>query len=127
MIWRVIPDDNTRLAALQSGQGDVTQYIPYVALRIAEARCRACTCRTSRTTSGTIFIGFKVDKPVVNDPVLRRAMVMAVNRPAIAKAVFFGAGDPADAYLNPGVLDYDPKSKALMPVLRSRRRPQAAR
>jgi peptide/nickel transport system substrate-binding protein len=32
IIWRVIPDDNTRLAALQSGQGDLTQYIPYFAL-----------------------------------------------------------------------------------------------
>ena len=42
---------------------------------------------------------------------MRRAIVMAVNRPAIARAVFFGAGDPADAYLNPAVLDFDPESK----------------
>jgi peptide/nickel transport system substrate-binding protein len=62
------------------------------------------------------FLGFKINKPVVDDPVLRRAMVMAVNRAAIAKAVFFGAGDPADSYLNPATLDYDPKSKALLPV-----------
>ena len=113
VIWRIIPDDNTRLAALMSGQGDVTQYIPYFALQ------------TLKNTPGMhlsqqpnyfwdYFLGFKVDKPGVDDPVLRRAIVMAVNRPAIAKAVFFGAGDPADSYLNPNTLDYDPKSKELL-------------
>ena len=113
VIWRVIPDDNTRLAALMSGQGDATQYIPYVALQ------------TLKNTPGIhlgnqpnyfwdYFLGFKIDKPAVDDPVLRRAIVMAVNRPAITKAVFFGAADPADAYLNPATLDYDPESKALL-------------
>src|SRR5579875_3209028 len=29
VIWRIIPDPNTRLAALQSGQGDVVYQIPY--------------------------------------------------------------------------------------------------
>ena len=114
VIWRVIPDDNTRLAALMSGQGDVTQYIPYFALQ------------TLKSTPGMhlsqqpnyfwdYFLGFKVDKPGVDDPVLRRAIVMGVNRQAIAKAVFFGAGDAADSYLNPNTLDYDPESKALLP------------
>ena len=114
VIWRVIPDDNTRIAALQSGQGDVTQYIPYFQL---DALKRMPNIHLSNQPNyfWDYFLGFKIDKPAVNDPVLRRAMVMAVNRPAIAKAVFFGAGDPADAYLNPNTLDYDPKSKALLP------------
>lgn len=115
IIWRVIPDDNTRLAAMQSGQGDVTQYIPYYAL---DALKRTPTVQLSNQPKyfWDYFLGFKVDKPVVNIPEIRRAMVMAVNRPAIAKAVFFGAADPADSYLNPATLDYDPKSKALLPA-----------
>lgn len=114
VIWRVIPDDNIRLAALQSGQGDVTQYIPYVAL---EGLKRTPGIQLSQQPNyfWDYFLGFKVDKPAVNDPALRRAAVMAVNRPAIARAVFFGAADPADAYLNPNVLDYDPASKERLP------------
>jgi peptide/nickel transport system substrate-binding protein len=110
----VIPDDNTRLAALQSGQGDVTQYIPYVAL---EALKKTPGIQMSQQPNyfWDYFLGFKVDKPFVKDPVVRRAMVMAINRPAIARAVFFGAGDAADSYLNPGTLDYDPASKPLLP------------
>ena len=49
------------------------------------------------------------------DSVEALGAVMAVNRPAITRAVFFGAGDAADAYLNPAVLDYDPQSRALLP------------
>ncbi len=115
VIWKIVPDDNTRLAAMQSGQGDVTQYIPYVAI---ESLKKTPGIQMSQQPNyfWDYFLGFKVDKPVVNDPLIRKAMVMAVNRPAIAKAVFFGAGDAADAYLNPNVLDYDPASKALLPA-----------
>lgn len=115
VIWRVIPDDNTRLAALQSGQGDLTQYIPYYAL---EGLKKTPGVRLSNQPNyfWDYFLGFKINKPVVDVPEMRRAMTMAINRPAIAKAVFFGAGDPADSYLNPATLDYDPKSKALLPA-----------
>lgn len=114
VIWRVIPDDNTRLAALQTGQGDVTQYIPYIAL---ESLKKTPGVQMSQQPNyfWDYFLGFKVDKPAVNDPVFRKALVMAVNRPAIARAVFFGAGDAADAYLNPAVQDFDPESKKLLP------------
>ncbi len=110
VIWRVIPDDNTRLAALQSGQGDVTQYIPYVALETLK-RTPGVQLSQQPNYFWDYFLGFKIDKPAVNDAVMRRAIVMAVNRPAIAKAVFFGAGDPADAYLNPATQDFDPDSR----------------
>ncbi len=115
VVWKIVPDDNTRLAALQSGQGDVTQYIPYVALESLK-KTPGITMSQQPNYFWDYFLGFKVDKPVVNDAAMRKAMVMAVNRPAIAKAVFFGAGDAADAYLNPNVLDYDPKSKELLPA-----------
>ena len=115
VIWKVIPDDNTRLAALQSGQGDVTQYIPYFALDGLK-KTPGIHMSNQPNYFWDYFLGFKINKPVVDVAVIRQAMVMAVNRAAIAKAVFFGAADPADSYLNPGTLDYDPKSKALLPA-----------
>ena len=114
VIWRVIPDQNTILAAIQSGQGDATQYVPPIALPSLR-NTPGITLSNQPNYFWDYFVGFKVDKPAVDDPVLRRAMVMAVNRDAIAKAVWFGAATPADSYLNPAVLDYDPKSKADFP------------
>ena len=115
VIWRVIPDSNTILAAIQSGQGDATQYVPPIALPSLR-NTPGITLSNQPNYFWDYFVGFKIDKPAVNDPVLRKAMVMAVNRDAIAKAVWFGAATPADSYLNPAVLDYDPKSKADFPA-----------
>ncbi len=110
VIWRVIPDDNTRLAALQSGQGDVTQYIPYIALNVLK-RKPGITLSQQPNYFWDYFLGFKIDKPAVDDAALRRAAVLAVNREAIAKAVFFGAGDPATSYVNPEAPGADPAAK----------------
>jgi peptide/nickel transport system substrate-binding protein len=60
-------------------------------------------------------MGFKVDKPVVKDEAIRKAVNMATNKDAIAKAVYFGKGAPMQSLLNPSVLDYDAKSASLMP------------
>jgi len=113
IIWRVIPDDNTRLAAMLSGQGDVTQYIPYVALDMLK-HAPGIHMSNQPNYFWDYFLGFKIDKPVVSEPVLRHAMAYAVNRPALARAIMFSAGDPADSYLNPATTDFDPKSKAML-------------
>ncbi len=115
VIWRIIPDDNTRLAALQSGQGDITQYLPYIAINSLKTN-PAIHMSQQPNYFWDYFLGFKVDKPFVKDITVRRAITMGVNRAAIARAVFFGAGDVADSYLNPAAQDYDPKSKALLPA-----------
>jgi peptide/nickel transport system substrate-binding protein len=114
VIWRVIPESTTRIAALQTGQGDVTQYIPYQTLNQLR---RVPGIQLSRQDNylWDYFIGFKVDKPVMNDPVIRRAINMSVDRGAIAAAVFHGAGDAADTMLNPTTIDFYPGARALVP------------
>jgi peptide/nickel transport system substrate-binding protein len=114
VIWRVIPDQNTILAALQSGQGDASQYVPPIALQSLR-NTPGITLSNQPNYFWDYFVGFKIDKPVVDDGALRRAAVMAVNRDAIAKAVWFGAATASDSYLNPAVLDFDPKSKTDFP------------
>jgi peptide/nickel transport system substrate-binding protein len=114
VIWRVIPEANTRLAAIQTGQGDVTQYIPQFA--ISQLR-NIPTVRMSQQPNyfWDFFLGFKVDKPVVNDPAVRRAINLAVNRRDLVQAVFFGNAEPANAYLNPNVTGFDAEAARLVP------------
>jgi peptide/nickel transport system substrate-binding protein len=114
VVWRIMPESQTRLAALQTGQGDVTQYIPPIAL--PQLR-RMPNIRMSQQENyfWDHFMGFKIDKPVVSDPAIRRAINHAVNRRAIVQATWFGAATPADAYLNPNVTGYDPKAAELVP------------
>ncbi len=114
VVWRVIPEANTRLAAMQTGQADVTQYIPYVALNQLR---QVPTVRMSQQPNyfWDHSMGFKVDKPVVNDPAVRRAINLAVNRNAIVQATWFGAAQPADAYLNPAVTGFDAEAARMVP------------
>jgi peptide/nickel transport system substrate-binding protein len=122
VIWRVVPESQTRLAALQTGQADVTQYIPYIAIPGLRAAPNV-RMSTQPNYFWDFFLGFKVDKPVVSDPAIRRAVNQAVNRNALVQAVFFGNAVPADAYLNPNVSGFDAEAAALVP----RFDPEAAR
>ncbi|GBR03658.1 diguanylate cyclase [Gluconacetobacter liquefaciens] len=116
IVWRVIPDDTSRLIALQSDQGDVSQYMPYYAID-GIARTSGLHLAGQPAYRFDYILGFKITKPVVGDPVIRRALQMAVDRKALASAVFFGQADAADDYINPnapdavpvGVAAYDPE------------------
>ena len=114
VVWRVAPESQTRLAALQTGQGDVTQYIPAIA--VAQLQ-RTPNVRMSQQQNyfWDHFMGFKVDKPVVSDPQVRRAINMAINRDALVRATWFGTATPADAYLNPNVTGFDAEAARLVP------------
>ena len=106
VVWRVVPEDATRIAALQSGQGHISQYVPYWAIDQIKANPQMQLARAD-AYFWLWFIGFKVDKDVVADPRVRRAMNMGVNQEAIAKAVFFGHAKPARTYIDPKTPDYD--------------------
>ena len=107
IIWRVMPEAGTRLAAIETGQADVTQDIPLFALEGLKHMPNVKLAQQPIFFWDN-FMGFKLDKPVVSDPAIRQAVNMAVDRPPIARAVFFGAGDPATTILNPKTTDFDP-------------------
>jgi len=115
IVWRVIPEPTARLAALQTGQGDVTQYIPPVAMESLR-RVPGITLATQPNYFWDFFLGFKTDKPVVSDRAIRRAVHQAVDRDALVRAVWFGTAIPARNIVNPNTLDFDAESERLVPT-----------
>ncbi len=114
IVWKVIPESNTLMAAIQAKQADVTYYMPYIALDTMQ-RIPGMTVQRQENYIYDVFMGFKVDKPVVKDKVIREAANMAVDKDAIAKAIYFGKGRSLPSLLNPAVIDYDQDSAKLMP------------
>ncbi len=114
IVWRVVPEATARLAALQTGQADMTQYIPPVALDSIR-RVPSVTIVTQPNYFWDYYLGFKVDKPVMNDRAIRRAIHQAVDRNALTRAVWFGHAQPAVNIVNPNTLDYDAQSDTLVP------------
>jgi peptide/nickel transport system substrate-binding protein len=106
--WKVVPEENTRVTAMQAGQADVTQYVPYWSLKDLQADKKLSVTK-AENYFWTYFIGFKVDHELVNDVRVREAMNLAVDQKALTEAVTFGFAEPADTFLQPGVLDFNPK------------------
>jgi peptide/nickel transport system substrate-binding protein len=114
IVWKIIPESSTLLAALQSRQADISYYVPPIALGTID-KVPGMKVSKQPNVVNDVFIGLRVDKPATNDVDLRRAVVSAVNREAITKAVMFGTGTPLNSVLNPNIRDFDQASAALLP------------
>jgi len=92
IIIPIIPDESTRLAALQSGKIDVWQGMSIRSAQILEGTTPELEEVTGSTTS-FIPLHFRVDQAPFSDINVRRALSMAVDRYAIRDAIYQGMGD----------------------------------
>ena len=110
IVWKVVPEENTRVNSLKTGQSDVTQYVPYWAIKELQAD-RRMTVSRAENYFWTYFIGFKIDRELMSDVRIRRAMNLAVDQKAITDAVTFGYADPAMSFIAPAVLDFNKRPR----------------
>ncbi|RJE84497.1 ABC transporter substrate-binding protein [Paracoccus onubensis] len=104
--WQIVPEGNTRTVALMTNQSQITQYIPAIALKQVQ---QAPTLEMVRSDAAfwTYFIGFKIDKPSVEDPAVRKAINLAVDQEALARDIMFDEVTPAYSYISENALDWD--------------------
>ncbi len=116
-------DENLRVAALQSGDLDLIEYVPWQSMAAIEADPRLVL----QTTDGPfMYLTFNGKAGPFADKRVRRAVAHAIRRDDVVKAAFFGRGAPLEGV--PFVKDspffdaarskahaYDPaKAKALL-------------
>lgn len=107
----MIGDSNTALAAFTAGKVDFINQLPplMTAKLIAEGKA------TVAPTLGTSFTVFNTAKPPFDNPLVRRAFTLAVDRQALVNKVTQGGQLPAGAFLPPGL----PSSKGAEPDFRT--------
>lgn len=115
IVWKIIPEANTMMAAIQSKQADASYTVSPIAFQMMEQTPGINISKQDNYTYD-MFMGFKVDKPVVSDPAIRKAVNAAVNKEGITQANYFGYGKALKSLLNPSVMDFDEKSSELMPA-----------
>jgi peptide/nickel transport system substrate-binding protein len=119
--FRVIPDDASRVAALEKGEVHVALKIPPSDLpRLrTNSKIEIMTSPSART----IYLGINCSKEPFTDKRIREALNYAVNKEAIVAHVLDGAGRVSDAPISPVVSGYAPiktyeysveKAKALL-------------
>ncbi|MCZ8313858.1 ABC transporter substrate-binding protein [Phreatobacter sp.] len=106
IVWRIVPEENTRLAAVLTGQSQATQYVPYSGMAQIRAN-RNLRIVDNQAAFWTYFIGFKVDKAGVDEEAVRRAIVMAVDQEAISRDINFGETEPAYSYIHQAATDWN--------------------
>ena len=105
VVWRIVPEENNIVAGIQTGQGDVSQYLPYWSIDQLEANPQISVTQPP-FYFWTYYMGFKITRENVSDVKVREAINLAIDQKALAEGPFFGKADPAYAYVHPGTLDY---------------------
>ena len=87
----VYADENLRVAALQAGDVDLIEYVPWQSM---DAISNDPKLRLDATDGPFMYLLFNGTRPPFNDARVRKAVAHAVKRDEIVKAAFFGRGSP---------------------------------
>lgn len=119
----VYADENLRVAALQSGDVDLIEYVPWQAMASIE---KDPALKLDAVDGPFMAIVFNGSRPPFNDVRVRKAVAHAIRREDIVKSAFFGRGaslahlpiPQTSPYFNADLVDgwkYDPElSKKLL-------------
>jgi len=110
LIYRVIPDPNQAVASLRSGEIDAFQLAvgSGSAPPQAIAGIKADSSLSYRDRPGVVHtLYFNEAKPPFGTRELRQAVSYAIDRAAIAKAVYFDTALPLDVIFSPAIWIYD--------------------
>jgi ABC-type transport system substrate-binding protein len=87
----VYADENLRVAALQAGDVDLIEYVPWQSMDAIAADARL---KLDTVNGPFMYLLFNGSQPPFNDARVRKAIAHAVKREEIVKAAFFGRGSP---------------------------------
>lgn len=93
VVWRIIPEDSTRIAELEAGNVDFTAQVPEIEVEFLETLPDINIIRYE--DPNTTFVGFKMGKEHLNDLNVRRAINHAIDRDELIVGAFAGLATPA--------------------------------
>jgi peptide/nickel transport system substrate-binding protein len=109
--WNVIPDDNTRMLQLQSGQVQIDALPTWSTMNALKSQ-PTIHAQTFPSTE-LDYIAMNEQKEPFGDVHIRRAISYAIDRKALVSTALFGQGAPANSLFMPGVPFYDQNTKGL--------------
>jgi peptide/nickel transport system substrate-binding protein len=112
LIFRIVTDDSGRYNALQSGQLQIAMNLPPNDISAAQksGRYKQLTVQSIGTPLG---MPINVTKPPTDDPLVRQAIMYAVDQKTLVNEVLFGVDTPAHTVLTPITPGYSAQSGTL--------------
>lgn len=109
-VWKIVPEAATLVAALQTGEGDLSYSVPAWALAEVQANPKIQLLHPAAAFR-THYVGMKITRPHLGDRRVREAISLAIDEGAIADTIFFGEAEAANAYFSKATLDFNPDMK----------------
>jgi peptide/nickel transport system substrate-binding protein len=109
LVIKIVPEDSSRVAAMLSGQFDITHQFPAQFINQAKA-APMLSVSPAKPNFQLLYFGFKITRPMVSDKRVREAMSIA----EIANAILLGNAEPALTIVDPDALDHDPATKGIV-------------
>lgn len=100
LTFRIVADDSGRYNALRSGQLQIAMNLPPTDISAAQKSTKF-TQLTVPSIGTPLGLPMNVTKPPTDDPLVRQAIMYAVDQEKLAKDVLFGVDAPAHSVLTP--------------------------
>lgn len=97
MRWNFVPNSNTRVLDLKSGEAQMADGIPFAQVTSLQAEPNLSIQQVELPQEVLMVTNTKV--PALSDPHVRRALSLAINRKQINEAVFRGTGTVPNSVL----------------------------
>lgn len=112
--WRIIPEDGTRMATLDTGEANVIEYMVPAAVQRYK-RDSNFTVDLVNAPGAPRMAMLNTQKPPLNDVKVRKALVYAIDRNAIVNTLYKGVYEVAYGPLEPATFGYSSEVKKYYP------------
>lgn len=109
IVYKVVPEDLTRLAMIQSGEAQVADQVPVTELERIQQSSDMELMRAEGY--GVEFVGFNVQKKPFDDVRVRQAIASAIELDSIISGVYNNVGTKANSSMSNRVFGYNPNQK----------------
>ena len=103
--WISVPDDNTRMLAVQAGEMDAAIFVPFSRVAMLQQDPELTVHLEPSTREDHLLLNH--EHPPLDDVEVRRALDMAIDKQAIVDTVTFALGQVANSYIPAGALYYN--------------------
>ena len=100
IVVKFVPDAQTRILAVQSGEADIALYPPAEAGRMLANQTNAFFVTGENSTNGPRLF-FNLRRAPFNETAVRRAAALGIKYESLAKEIFDGVFQTADGYFPP--------------------------
>lgn len=111
IIMRFVPDLNVAMTELLAGQGDLLPKVPPDQKERVESAAGAELFQGPRVRP--VWIAWNTRRPPLDDPRVRRAVMMAIDREALAAGLFGEEGEPAPTVIPASLWEHSDAVRAV--------------